>query len=972
MANWVLKGLRTGVKSTAYPARSEGAPGVSPGRPRGTLLKSPAAADALVARCPTQAIARENAAISIDEGRCVHCFRCQRHVEQPASWEPGYEWAAKTSGEAALRKIAGIFGRSLHVRFVDAGACGACMSEARQINSPYYNLHRLGIFVTPTPRNADILLVAGPISDAMRLPLRKTYEAMPTPKRVVAIGACAASGGIFGPSFAALGGAAELLPVDVVVPGCPPPPLAILHGLLVAIETKPPSPLNLCGARDGFANGFAMSATELLILFFVLCGAGAVLAFLTPQRWLAILLAVIGSLAALVVLAASAMLLAFDAQFHAALWPVLNLGTLTLRSDQLSAFFLFVTGLVYLPVSIFSGTYLSKYLAHHDLRYFSILYHALFAAIVLVLVAGDAISFLVAWELMSIASYLLVNYEFERPESSRAGYVMLAMGEAGTIAVAIAFILIAGVTGGLGFSALRVAAPAMGQGLRWAVFLLSFFGFAVKAGLIPLNSWLPRAHPVAPTNVSALLSAVIVNLGIYGIMRVNLDLAPPVGAVPGLIVLVIGSVSALIGILYATIQEEMKRLLAHSTIENMGIVAAGLGAAMVFLATDHRIVGAIALVAALYHLANHSVYKALLFIGAGAVEAGTGTRDLDRLGGIIRGMPWTSAFFLVGVLSIAALPPFNGFVSEWLTLQTILRSAVLSSTVVKIIFAICGALLALTAGLAGTCFVKVFATGFLGMSRSPAAAQAREANLATRAPLALLAAFCILLGILPTYVIAAIDRAVVPLAHESAIAALVPPFFTASAQRPQNLPPAFLADFHNLGAQLGEHVLPGRGLVILHRGEARNPVVFAMSTSYMVVVLAGILAVTFLVFRMLTWRRRLARGAAWDGGLRHLTPALTYTATAFSNPVRVIFAALLTPAVDEETTEAVAVHFRTAITREYTEVHIIDRFVLQPPIAGLRNVAAITRRMHVGHVNAYAAYVLLAMLIVLVVGVGLL
>ena len=244
----------------------------------------------------------------------------------------------------------------------------------------------------------------------------------------------------------------------------------------------------------------------------------------------------------------------------------------------------------------------------------------------------------------------------------------------------------------------------------------------MKAGLVPVNSWLPLAHPVAPTNISALLSAVIVNLGIYGIVRVNLDLAPTVGAVPGLVVLVVGSLSALIGILYATIQGEMKRLLAHSTIENMGIVTAGIGAAMVFVASGHQVVGAIALIAALYHLANHSVYKALLFLGTGAVEAGTGTRDLDLLGGIVRTMPWTSAFFLIGVLSIAALPPFNGFVSEWLTLQTVLRSAELASTSIKIVFAVCGALLALTAGLAVTCFVKVFAMGFLGMSRSPGAA----------------------------------------------------------------------------------------------------------------------------------------------------------------------------------------------------------------------------------------------------------
>ena len=241
MANWVLKGLRTGIKSSVYPRSFDSSPGLTPGRPIETPLKSETAADALVARCPTHAIARQNGGIMIELGRCVHCFRCQREVKDPASWQPDYEWATQTSETAAaLDKLGSMFGRSLHVRFVDAGACGACMSEARQINNPYYNMHRLGFFITPTPRNADILLVAGPVSDAMRLPLLKTYEAIPKPKRVVAIGACAASGGVFGPSFAALGGATEIVPVDVVVPGCPPPPLAILHGLLVAVERKPP------------------------------------------------------------------------------------------------------------------------------------------------------------------------------------------------------------------------------------------------------------------------------------------------------------------------------------------------------------------------------------------------------------------------------------------------------------------------------------------------------------------------------------------------------------------------------------------------------------------------------------------------------------------------------------------------------------------------------------------------------------
>jgi hydrogenase-4 component B len=708
---------------------------------------------------------------------------------------------------------------------------------------------------------------------------------------------------------------------------------------------------------------------QLLGAFFLLCAIGIVGALLASERWNAMVLAVIGSLSALVIIVAGALLLLGDSSFSADLWAVPSLGTMQLAADRLSTLFLLVTGVVFLPVSVFSGAYLEKHQVHYSLKYFGALYHVLFASIVLVLISNDALSFLVSWELMSIASYLLVNFEYRREESSHAGFVMLAMSEAGTIAFAIAFILAASAAGGFSFDQLRSSAP-LGEAVGWAVFLLSFFGFAVKAGLVPLNSWLPLAHPVAPTNVSALLSAVIVNLGIYGIVRFNLDLRPVAGIGPGLVVLGIGSVSALIGILYATVQAEMKRLLAHSTIENMGIIAAGIGAAMTFQASGHNVVAGVALIAALYHLANHSVYKALLFVGTGAVEAGAGTRDLDRLGGIVRRMPWTSAFFLIGVLSICALPPLNGFVSEWLTLQTILRSAVLSSTSTKVAFAISGALLALTAGLAVTCFAKVFAMGFLGMPRSQGAACATEAHLGTRAPLALLAATCVLLGVLPTYVIPALDRVVAPIAHASASAALVPPFFNIDLQHQEALPAKFLAEFHDLGAQIGSNTFPGRGLVVLHRGGEQNPVVFAMSTSYTLIALSAILLLVFLVFQFLSRHQGVKRGAAWDGGLRHLWPGITYTATGFSNPVRVIFEAILQPAKAEDSVEAVAQHFRAAIRRNHTEIHIVDRLLLDPSIASLRQLAIIARKMHVGHVNAYAAYVLLAMLLALVLGAG--
>ena len=291
------------------------------------------------------------------------------------------------------------------------------------------------------------------------------------------------------------------------------------------------------------------------------------------------------------------------------------------------------------------------------------------------------------------------------------------MGEAGTLAAALGFLVLAVNAGSLDFSEIKANAAGLGGGVRWTVFLLSFFGFGVKAGLVPVNFWLPRAYTVAPRAFVPVLAGATLNLGLYGILRVNADLLPATHAGPGLVALVVGTISALLGILYATTDNDLKTMLAHSSIENVGIIVAGFGAGMVFVAANHPALAAIAFVAALYHLINHSLYKTLLFFGVGAVETQTGTRDMDQLGGLIKWMPLTALAFLVGTLSIAALPPFNGFVSEWLTLQTMLRSAELSSTGAKIIFALCGAGLALTAALAVTCFVKVFAMSFLGMRR---------------------------------------------------------------------------------------------------------------------------------------------------------------------------------------------------------------------------------------------------------------
>lgn len=255
MANWVLTGLRTGIRTSAYPKTRDDSPGVSPGRPRPVSRLSEEQAQILAKECPSEALIPHEGGVAVNHGRCVHCFRCHGDTaESSIPWATDYEWGSAPDNFAAARaRLDRAFGRSLHLRFIDAGACGACMSEARQLNNPYYNMHNLGFFITPTPRSADVLLVAGPVSDAMRLPLTKAYEAMPTPKRVVAIGACAISGGVFGTSFAALGGAGFVVPVDVFVPGCPPPPLAILHGLLAVVHRKPATELISLPTGEGAA-----------------------------------------------------------------------------------------------------------------------------------------------------------------------------------------------------------------------------------------------------------------------------------------------------------------------------------------------------------------------------------------------------------------------------------------------------------------------------------------------------------------------------------------------------------------------------------------------------------------------------------------------------------------------------------------------------------------------------------------------
>ena len=395
--------------------------------------------------------------------------------------------------------------------------------------------------------------------------------------------------------------------------------------------------------------------------------------------------------------------------------------------------------------------------------------------------SASVTTFLVVWELMALTSLVLVLTEHRlRPSVREAGLWYGGMTHAGLVAIMTGLAVFAAGAGGESFDALRAGAASLSPAARSTVFVLALIGFGAKAGLVPLHVWLPRAHPEAPSHVSALMSAAMVALGIYGLIRVGFDL---LGGGPrwwGLLVLGVGAVSALFGVLQASVATDLKKLLAYSTTENVGLMAIGIGAAGVFAADGNRALAGVLMAAALLHSLNHAAFKTVLFLGAGSVLRATGLRDLDALGGLVRRMPLTTAFFGVGALGAAALPPGNGFVSEWVLLQGLIHSitgGVSASPVVAVVIPVAVGVVALTAGLGVATFVKAFGVGFLAQPRSEAAASAIESPMPMRVGLGLAGATCVVLGIAPAVAGGALDRVLntlppvrdtAPLAHSTA------------------------------------------------------------------------------------------------------------------------------------------------------------------------------------------------------------
>lgn len=575
-------------------------------------------------------------------------------------------------------------------------------------------------------------------------------------------------------------------------------------------------------------------------------------------------------------------------EWEIALFP---LGGLAFRIDGLSALFLILIGGVGACCAIYSFGYSKAYEGRYSVRLLGALFNALLLSLTLQVVAANPVTFLFAWEAMSLTSYALVLTEHDRAETLDGARWYFAVSHAGFAALVAMWFLLEPVP---------TAHPN-------AVFLLAVFGFGAKAGLVPLHIWLPRAHPVAPSHVSALLSGVVVKMGVYGLLRVVLLMG---GGPPwwGGLLLGLGVGSALLGVLYALTERDLKRLLAYSTVENVGIIFIGIGAGLMFQSYGLSNLATLGLVAGLYHALNHASFKGLLFLAAGAVVHATETRNLELLGGLVKRMPRTAAFFLLGSAAISALPPLNGFASEWLVFQTLLGGAQIPKPGVAVVMPIAVGLLALTSGLAAATFVKAFGITFLALPRSPRAEAAQEAPLSMQAGMAGLALASVGLGLAFFFV-------------TPALGAIVSATSSATA------------------AESGEISLP--------------------------LVALGLVALTLAVlaaFRVFAVNRRVRFADTWGCGRIVQTPRMQYTATSFAEPLRRIFAELYRPSEDLSIDfHPASKYFVQAIEYRSETQPWLESLVYGPALALFRKLATRVRWLQSGSVHLYLAYMTLAL-----------
>ena len=602
--------------------------------------------------------------------------------------------------------------------------------------------------------------------------------------------------------------------------------------------------------------------------------------------------------------------------------------TFALRLDPLAAFFVLTISLVGLAASVYAYGYVEEFSGRVSVGLLGSLLNGFLLSMTLVVLADNGFFFLILWEVMSLLSYVLVVTEHEKPGVREAGLFYLIMTHVGTAFIILTFLIFFQETGSFSFEAFRHPDQQLPDGLRSVAFFTALIGFGAKAGIVPLHVWLPYAHPAAPSHISALMSGVMIKTAIYGLIRVYFDFMG--GVFPwwwGFTLLVLGTVSALLGVMYALMEHDLKSLLAFHSVENIGIILLGIGAGMIFHTYGLHELAALGLLAGLYHTINHAAFKALLFLGAGALQFATHTRHIEEYGGLLRRMPWTGAFFLVGAVSIAALPPTNGFVSEWLVFQSLFLSFQLPTLFLKLMLPIAAAMLALTGALALACFAKAFGISFLAQPRSTQARHAKEVPRSMLAGMGFLAGLCVVLGLAPMLVVPLLDRVTAPLT----------------------------------GAAISSQVLALDGWVV-----APVTVEFSsISTPVLAMLLVGAGALGLLMARLCGKGLRARYYKTWGCGL-NLTPRMEYTATGFAQPIKQVFETIYQPTVKLE--QEFLEQSKYFIKHQRFESHIepvFEKYLYQPVVALMLATADRLRIIQAGSLHLYLTYIFVTLVLLL-------
>jgi hydrogenase-4 component B len=573
---------------------------------------------------------------------------------------------------------------------------------------------------------------------------------------------------------------------------------------------------------------------------------------------------------------------------------------------------------------------MKQYAKKYNLGVFGFFYNLFLISLLLVVTAYNGIYFLFAWEIMSLSSLFLVIFEHQKSQIIKSGFIYFVMTHAATAFILLSFLLLYQSTGSFDFETIRLRSEAIPLMIKTIIFLCMIVGFGTKAGIVPFHIWLPRAHSAAPSHVSALMSGVMIKIGIFMFFRMFLDIIPGAPLWLGYTILIIGAISSILGVLYALSEHDIKRLLAYHSIENIGIILLGLGSGLIFISLDKPSLAMLAITAGLFHTLNHAVFKALLFLGAGSVISQTHTRNIEKYGGLIKLMPYTAIFFLVGAVAISGLPPFNGFASEWLTFQSLFSGITASAMFIKSAFIFGAACLAFTGGLAAACFVKAFGITFLARSRSIESENAREVSHPLLISMGMLATLCLVFGVFSSFVVTQLQL--------------------------------IIKNLSVFGKSIS--VLTSTGISLQVNQNSAH-----LNMSVVLLVMAVAIALAFGLVFALSRKQKVAIRTVWSCGYTYpLAPRMEITATAFSRSLILIFKGIFQPSKQHEIeyVDADMRYFSKSKTVTLGIVNVYEIYIYHPMNNLMHYISRQIKKIQSGNVNQYLLYMFILLIVLLI------